>query len=658
MGRPVLAPETLLEYGFDVILIASQYACEIRAQLLSLGIEKSRIETVGDAILRNLDSPLACFRKISWRWVGCLLAAPVLLLFTTPWRFIQVLLSLRVLAHAPLNSLSRMTVYRSLNSSFHRAYDLLMCRYGRNGYAYEIGLGRSLAEMFWLTPLSMRAYRSGEAVIPWSGLLLMIVSQAVWFGQSDYPLVVSSVMILGLASPLFFFCSFEGIKYDSLGWALVPIGYYTLVTGDLWSFGVVFLIITFLSFSVAVAQGAIWILWGMSLAGGWIVVASLLALVKLSTHFLFLLKSRDWAGIENTLSGIGFRRSGAKRRQLQLGFEGIWLSAVWTILLIAVAVMGEVAHSIPKSSQVLLVASTIGLLLCNRTYRRFADDQTIHLCGLCAFSVILFLQPGWHLLPFFWLALAVPVTLLPFTDSPRQSAVSGVPPRLFPWNQTKFGKIVELFLNRVPRRQRILFHFDFEESTYSSFDGLRALKEYLALEALRRECALLPDFYLIFDGYAGRFPLHDQLRDGSPEGRLQTLRAFGARYIIVPEKVGISIPNWESAGFRYLDRLDFEDLREAAGRATTALPGEFTSLLLFEAGCVDITIAEKGELIDREPNCIKLKLDDSGEAIIRYLYCFGWRGEAGFTIGPASPELPWLKVQGPPGAVTEISYRL
>jgi len=179
---------------------------------------------------------------------------PLLLMVTGILRLLQAFGNLVCLSSQPWDDFARMSSHRSLNSSWHRSYDLLMERYGRFGYAFEISLGDTLAGKFGLTKFSMRLYRYNEIVIPWLGVLIGVLSQLVWLGDARAYWIVLSTVLLGLISSIFYYEAFEAIKYDSLGWALVPLAYNALLSENHWWFSVLFLGITFLSVSVSLIQ--------------------------------------------------------------------------------------------------------------------------------------------------------------------------------------------------------------------------------------------------------------------------------------------------------------------------------------------------------------------------------------------------------------------
>lgn len=52
-GLKILPPNSLLNYDFDAIKIASQYKYEIFSQLRELGIPPSKLELVDDAIIHG-----------------------------------------------------------------------------------------------------------------------------------------------------------------------------------------------------------------------------------------------------------------------------------------------------------------------------------------------------------------------------------------------------------------------------------------------------------------------------------------------------------------------------------------------------------------------------------------------------------------------------
>ena len=585
-----------------------------------------------------------------------LLFYTLILVITTPIRLLQALHSLCCLASEPWSAFSRMSAHRSLNSSWHRSYDLFLERYGRFGYAYEMGLGRNLTTEFHITKFSMRLYRLNEAVIPWLGVLVVVLSQLVWLGEDLVVWVVVATTILSLFSTLFYFEAFEAMKYDSLGWALVPLGYYTLLTGNLWWFSLIFLGITFLSISVTIVQGAAWFFLGLLVQGPLVLVAFLPGGLKLLSHFRFIFHEKDLAVIRRISTGIGLGGSGAKIRRLRLGKRGWYLLGLWIIYWTALWVVAGPSPLLDLSAQLVAAGLPVLLYLINKRFRRFADEQTLYMLVFCSFSLVTLHQPGGTLLPFLWLALSPMPLLLGFSDEVGNRNLIWQVPRRCPYRIGPVREFCLAFMRPVGQGQRVLFHFDYDPVRYPDFDGLRGIKEFLHFLALERQAVLVPDFYLVFDSYAGHFPLAELYEDVSPEGRRAAMEQIGARFLILPAESPELPPSWTETGFVVRTHLDLVQGCKAGFWSKNSYREERPYLLLLEAPELQASLSVCGTILEMSPNRLKVRLDENGEAVVKFLHARGWQGPAGVSVDALPGPIPWTRVRGSPEEAVEIHF--
>lgn len=594
--------------------------------------------------------------KFGWFGLVPLCVYPFLLLITTPVRLFQTLYSLRCLVLEPWCKFSRMTAHRSLNSSWHRAYDLLMERYGRNGYAYDISLGRSLATYFSLTKFSMRLYRQNEVLIPWLGTAVMVLSQLIWLSNVLEPWNVLVTLILGLFSTLFYFGAFEALKYDSLGWALVPLGYYALLTGNLWLFSLIFLGITFLSVSVAIVQGALWFLVGLFVQGPLIFLAFLLGGLKLLSHFRFMVQGEGFAGMQGIVTGIGLSGSGARKRRLGLEIGGIYLLGLWVSYWVALWFLAEPSSFLTRLEQLLVAGLPILLYLINKRFRRFADEQTIYMLIFCAFSLVTLQQAPGILLLFLWLALSPMPLFLGFTAQTNIKDLIWKVPRLRPYRIGPVRDFCTAFMAPVLPHARLLFHFDYDPERYPNFAGLRGMKEYLHYLALECQAVIVPDLYLVFDSYAGRFPLADLYQDGSPQGRREAMVQIGARFLILPSASPELSAEWREADFALRTIMDLAEGCEKGLWSQKAYRQEYPYLLLLEAEGLQTSLTVCGTLLEMTPNHLRIQLDEQGESVVKLLYVPGWKSSAKGTVDAWSGKIPWIHVKGNANSIVELNF--
>lgn len=582
---------------------------------------------------------------------------PLVLAITMPIRFLETFYKLvSSLSLKNIHEFARMSAYRSLNSSAHRAYDLFIRRYGRFGYAYEMGLGRSLACTFWLTTLSMRLYRRYEIIVPWLGVFIAVISQLIWLRDVQSDWIVFSVAGLGLLSSSFYNIAFESMKYDALGWALVPLGYHALLTGNLWLFGFLFFCITFLSVTVTIVQGVVWSFVGLLICGPSLLLALIPGSIKLCTHFRFLLRD-NLSSINNTISGIGVSGEGAKIRQLRMGIKGWYFLGLFVVYLLATWLLAENSQLLTKSQQLLLEVSCILLYVVNRDFRRFADEQTLYMLIFCSFSLAALLQQDGSLLPWLWVALSPMPLALGFADETPNRMLIWQAPKLAPYHIQPVRKACVSFLKPVPDGQRIFFHFDYSSERYPTFDGVRAIKEFLHFLAIERQITIVPDFYLIYDSYARQFPLKDLYQDGSPQGRIAAMEKTGARFLLFPSETMDLPSGWIEASFIKHSFLDLRKGREYGFWSETAYQKSKPYLMLLEASKLNGSLTISGSLLDKSPNRLLLQLDKKGEAIIRLLYSRGWKSSSEVIVDAMPGTIPWIRVRGYVNSTVELNFK-
>ena len=596
--------------------------------------------------------------KRSFGWVGFIqvLFYPLILSVTTPIRFFQTMSNLLCLASEPWSRFARLSIQRSLNSSAHRAYDVLIEKYGRNGYAYNISLGRCLAPFFFFNKFSVRLYHHNEIVIPWLGALVMVLSQVVWLDGRLVTWVILATLLLGLFSTLFYFGAFEGLKHDSLAWALVPLGYYALLIGNFWWFALLFLAITFLSVSVTIVQGAVWFFVGLFVQGPWVLLAFVPTGLKILTHFEFVFRGKDLKSMYSTLVGIGLTGSGAKLRRLRLSTIGWYFLGLWGLYLIGLWRLAQPSPILVRSEQLVIAGLPVLLYMVNKGFRRFADEQTIYMLVFCAFSVVTLHQPHGALLPLLWLALSPLPLFLAFTDEIGSRELIWQVPLRRPYRIKPLQDICTAFMQPVGQRERILFHFDYDPEKYRSQDGLTHLQEYLNYLGSEREAVIIPDFYLFFDSYAGRFPLAELYQDASPQGRRKAMATVGACFLILPTQSRELPPAWAEAGFVMRTHLDLTQGYEVGLWNRTVYRDGCTHLLLLEVLDLDTSLTSCGAILEMAPNRLRLQLDEKGEAIIRLLYTSGWKGPTGIIVDAHPGSIPWIRVRGNANTSVELNF--
>lgn len=575
---------------------------------------------------------------------------PFTALFLMPLRLLQTLWAMRILLRKPWRDYGRTSPRRTLNCAWHRAYGLFVQRYGREGYAYPIGLGIDLSAQFHLTRISAIAYWKAEPVLPWAsmlvaaGFILTIPGAELWYR--------AAVAALTLCSIAFYYVAFEGLKYDALAWLAVPLGYAALMSGNELLFALVFLYVAFTALTVSVIQGFVWFVFVLAAGTPWTILAFVPGGLKLLTHLRFLTRPGGMAELRATLSGIGMTQEGAEARKLRPRRRHVHLMVLWFGF--AVLLAAQEHDQLPLQFLLLAFLPPV-LMLINTTWRRFADEQTIVAVAVFAFPAIAIAvaQPLW--LAGLWIALTASPRMFSFYVPRRQRSILAPPPRR-PYRLRPLAEACEAFLATVPERSRVLFHCTVSGDRHPTFDGYRALKEYVHFRLAERETGLLPDFYLQFQHMGGRLDIEALLGDGRPAARRAQVAALGGTHLILPSADPEVPAPWIAAGFVPEATLDCGALEQRGLLERNSYNRKKPYLFLLRA-CDAPALCEGGELTEMAPNRIAIELGASGVALVKFLWSGRFTAEGECAVAAAPGAVPWLQVTAKPGAEAVIRFR-
>lgn len=578
------------------------------------------------------------------------LSAPLGALVLMPLRLLQTLWAMRVLIRKPWRDYGRTSPRRTLNSAWHRTYGLFITRYGRNGFAWPIGLGVDLSTLFHLTRASVTAYWKSEAVMPWTsmllavGLITLLPGAELWYRLA--------VAVLTLFSIAFYYVAFEGLKYDALAWLAVPLGYAALMTGNEVLFALIFLYITFTSVTVSVVQGFVWFVFVLAAGTPLAILAFVPGGLKLLTHLRFLTRPGGIAALRGVMTGIGLTEEGAEARKLRPRRRHVHLMLVWFGFAVLLTVLEH--NKLPLQFLLLAFLPPV-LMLINTSWRRFADEQSIVATAVFAFpvTVIAVAQPWW--LVGLWLVLTPSPRMFSFYVPRRKRSILA-PPKRRPYHLRPLAEACEAFLASVPERSRVMFHCEMSGGRQPTFDGYRALKEYLHLRLAERETGLLPDYYLLFEHMGGRLDIEALLGDGSPEARFAQVADLGGTHLIVPAAEAEVPAEWIAAGFVLEATLDCVALAKKGLLERNSYNQKKPYLFLLRA-CDAASLCVGGTLTNLAGDHVAIRIGASGEALIKFLWSDRFAAEGGAAAASAPGALPWIQVTGEPEQEVVIRFR-
>ncbi|MCR4318637.1 MAG: hypothetical protein NUW37_20035 [Planctomycetes bacterium] len=595
-------------------------------------------------------------KRYGWRYISLGFLYPITVLFTTPFRLLQALWSLRVLLGAKLSDYCRYDAVRSLNSSFHRSYYYYVQKNGRNGYAFDVSLGKKVSTIFQITTLSMYLYAKYEILVPLLGMLSMVFGYLVWLREDVDQNFIIAVAALGFISSTFYSLAFESIKYDALGWAAVPFGYYAIYTDNYYLLGACFFIVTMTSFSVTVVQGFVW----FSVCAVFHDPISLAAFVpgalKILTHFTFMLNRGGAKNVENIASAVGFTSSAAKRYKLKLDSGGLYFLGIWGQFCIPLILLGEGIESRETKYNLFVLFLVCFLYFINKAVRRFGDEQTFYALSFCAILFITIRSGDLRFLPFVWIAISPIPKLLNFASEWGEKSLLLTVPRRKPYNIAPVRELSTKFIEPVKEYDRIFFDLKFNPDEFVNFGKASYIREYLNFLLLMRSASLLPDCYLMFDVLVGMFPLKMFYEDYSPAGRVKAMNDIGAKYILIATRTSDVGDDWKREGFEAVSVLDYHHLSKI-GRISNLFvdPGK-PYFLLLENKSHPSSIVGPGELVSISRNKMEVRLSENGDATIKYLYHQDWSGGPSVKVSKLDGSFFWIRVEGAPGETVTLRF--
>ncbi|MBT3515127.1 MAG: hypothetical protein HN474_07420 [Nitrospina sp.] len=588
---------------------------------------------------------------LGMRGWGKVLFYPFGVFFLTPIQLYKTCKNLLVLSKKPWGSFLRLSTYRSLNSSFHRAYDLFMEKYGRYGFAYELSLGLPLVKNYHYTKLSARLYRHAESVIPWVGVAIAILSQFIWLSNSNNTFHIILVVLIGIFSTLGYFCAFEALKYDSLGWMLVPLGYFCLLTDNLPMFSLVFLGISFLSIPTLIIQGSLWFILSIYLFGPVSILYFAPGVLKFLTHIIYFIK-KGLRELDGFLNALGITSQGVKLRRWGFGASAYHFLSLWS-LFCGYLLYRQIHLDQGLSPELLISFTALILFWINAGVRRFADVQSLMMLVCFAFSTTAIRIPDHWLMGALWLSLSPLPILMGFADEPYKKDLIWKVPEMGPFPKEATENQISTFFKDLNSPGRVFFDFDHNPTKYIDFGKLRPLKEYMQFYLIKKTISIFPDFLAAYDSFGSDFPLGKLYLDRSPAGQISAMKEIGAQHLLLLNNEPNIPQEYKNAGFQLVSMLDL--LGENTWEKIQFDKSKPYLLLLKPD--IEISLSQNCELLLLAPNKIQIKILKEEQAHLKFLYSSGWsanNAEVFSTLGETS--FPWIGIKGAKGTITELNF--
>lgn len=415
----------------------------------------------------------------------------ILIILTTPYRVFQALWSCRVLLAGKWKQYNRFSSHRGINSLFYWTQAYNLDRFGRNGKSSLAGLGEyRLSRWFQLSLLSLYLYWGlGGSVAVLLGMFGWLFSHTVWVGYVDIYILLL-VMVIAFFSATFYANTFEMQNYNAIGWAFFPLGVYGLYTGDWLIASIGWLLVSFGSFTAVFIAGLLSAIMAVSTFSLTPLYAFLPTVLKISTHFVPLVKERRFfKQLKETLGLLGGSKKEAKHKRAVsfYRFRLIYMSFLYiqfqAVLFLATGVFDP-----------LFCFLVILFALNESKVFRFADPGSFYI-PFMSLSIALFLM-----YPSIWLFVSLlfllnpPATTLDFVGHNSPMIV----PEREPFFITPLLEASRDFLGTVPNGKKILLCFFDPGVEYSKvFLGGRPLMELFIYESNKRSIHFFPDFYAL-----------------------------------------------------------------------------------------------------------------------------------------------------------------
>jgi len=431
--------------------------------------------------------------KFGWFGVVKLIFSPIVVIFTTPFRFFQALWSCRVLADGKWNQYNRFSPHRAINSLFYWTQAVNIDKYGMNGYCPTIADGKfHLAKWFQVSLPSVYAYWRFGAVAPILGMFGWLFFHFVWMGYVETSILLL-VLLAVMLSSTFYANIFEIQNYNAIGWVFFPIGLYGLYTGNYELAALGWLLTTFGSFTAWFTGGVLSFVYSVSIFSFEPLLWFIPSVLKMVLHFIPLAKKGDLVKqFEFIAKGIGIKKTEVKYKRKKSQF-----SLISTIYFSILYLQFLVLYFIQSNSiDIFFITMFILFVLNNMQIVRYADPGSLHVPILSVatimvlndFSIVLFIS---------YLIMINPIALfLDFSDA--KNSLDVVPKRE-PFLVQPLVDEIDSFLQDISKRKKVLFSFENPNGNYGNlFNGQRVLLELPLYIASIKEFHLFPDFYLVF----------------------------------------------------------------------------------------------------------------------------------------------------------------
>lgn len=485
-----------------------------------------------------------------------LLLYPLTVLITTPVRLIQSFIECSVFLKRPWGDYSHFNPHMGINSLFYWTEAINLKRYGRNGVSPCIGLGHfPLSGLFHLTLPSLYLFWRCGAVTVLVSMFLWWSSHLIWLNSCS-TMWVGVIMTSALISTSFYLNTFALQNYNAVGWLFFPFGLFALLHGFWLTASIIWLLISFGSFTLVFMVGVL--CFASSVSTGEIepLLTVFPAVLKISFHIIpMLIHGNSKEKMNNIAKVIGFNKKQAKYTRSYM--SGI---SVYHIYHLALYLQFGILSYILGSIDVLFTTS-VALFVLNSKIVRFADEQSLQMLIVTVSIPVVLQSQSFLLLVSFWL-LASPAPVLAGFPNFRKSL--DVVPKMRPFDVRVFINHMETFLAPVEKAQKVFMAFDNPNGVYEKiFDGYRVLLELPLFVASRKGVHFMPDWWFV----------SELNHEGAPEywGRkiesvVRNSKQLDSDFVVVYQEFATDLdPKWEETGFKIKSEFSWSVFEKGFG---------------------------------------------------------------------------------------------
>lgn len=478
---------------------------------------------------------------------------PMTLFFTTPFRLIQSLAACRILARREWGDFSHFNPTMGLVSLFYWTHAFNFRKFGRKGDCPYMGNGRySLSHGFHYSLASLHCFHKASNVTLLAGMFGWLLSHLIWINQvnSSWLLFIAALLAI---STTFYFNVFGLQNYNSLGWALFPMGIYGIIHHQWLLVVFIWTMVSFYSTTVFLIAAI------LSLAGGLfdknpdvVILVLTPGCLNILMHLYPSFQKGDWKiAIQNILQVIGVIRSPKIKYKRYIK----WGKLIRDVYFLILYLQFLLVYFLLTKQLSLLFMMGLTIYFLNIHFLRFADEQSMYMLMMSLATVLLLQTKEMLLIPSYWILISpLPRSL----DLIFLKNVFDQVPKFSPFYIRRLFEGMEEFLKTVRSDQKILMAFDDPQGNYNKiFDGYGILIQLPFYICSQKEILFMPNWTGIFESNTCSAP---NLWGRTPPQVMDNVRYWGIDYVILYIKEGEGLnEDWEKLGFEIKGKFSWRD---------------------------------------------------------------------------------------------------